>query len=546
MPQRIEVPGMGVVEFPDGMSDDDIASAIQRNTPKPATAGSRFAAGLADPIHGGAQLLTKMLPESLVQSGNRLNNWLAENTGLVAKLPAGGVDQQVREREQSLQTDGIDWARLAGNVLSPANLGLAKAMPAVSGLGGRMAAGAALGSGASALAPVGEGDFAEQKGAQLLTGAIGGGAVPAVASGIGRLVSPAASRNQQLDLLQREGVRPTVGQALGGFANKAEEKAMSLPLVGDSIAAARQRAAGDLNKAVANRALAPIGEKAEGTGRDLVADVQRKLSDAYNSLLPKLTWRPDGQFAQQALGLQQMVNTGAMKPDAVQAFNRILQDEVIGKMGAQNAMTGQTFKTVEANLGNHIRRLAGSQDADQRLLGDAVKELQDAMRGALQRSNPEATELKAINQGWANFKRLERAASYVGAEDGMFSPANLQSAVKALDRSKDKGKFARGDAYMQDLSDAAKTVLGNKVPDSGTAGRLMLGAGALSSGAINPGIPIGLGLGAAAYSAPMQSLLRAAVTSRPKAAEDIAGLLNKSAPMFAPTGGLLGLQFLQQ
>lgn len=33
MPQRIEVPGMGVVEFPDGMSDTQIAAAIKANMP---------------------------------------------------------------------------------------------------------------------------------------------------------------------------------------------------------------------------------------------------------------------------------------------------------------------------------------------------------------------------------------------------------------------------------------------------------------------------------------------------------------------------------
>lgn len=36
MAQLIEVPGMGVVEFPDGMSDDQIASAIKANMPQPA------------------------------------------------------------------------------------------------------------------------------------------------------------------------------------------------------------------------------------------------------------------------------------------------------------------------------------------------------------------------------------------------------------------------------------------------------------------------------------------------------------------------------
>lgn len=32
MPQQIEVPGMGVVEFPDGMTDDQIVAAIKKNT----------------------------------------------------------------------------------------------------------------------------------------------------------------------------------------------------------------------------------------------------------------------------------------------------------------------------------------------------------------------------------------------------------------------------------------------------------------------------------------------------------------------------------
>ena len=31
MPQIIEVPGYGDVEFPDGMTDDQISSAIQQN-----------------------------------------------------------------------------------------------------------------------------------------------------------------------------------------------------------------------------------------------------------------------------------------------------------------------------------------------------------------------------------------------------------------------------------------------------------------------------------------------------------------------------------
>lgn len=43
MPQQIDVPGMGVVEFPDGMSDQQIVAAIQANAPAKAPAVDKLA-----------------------------------------------------------------------------------------------------------------------------------------------------------------------------------------------------------------------------------------------------------------------------------------------------------------------------------------------------------------------------------------------------------------------------------------------------------------------------------------------------------------------
>ena len=206
------------------------------------------------------------------------------------------------------------------------------------------------------------------------------------------------------------------------------------------------------------------------------------------------------------------------------------------------------MKAVESDLGQKIAQLGGSTDADARLVADALREVQSSLRGLVQRNNPQfADELTAINKGWANFKRLERAASSVGAEDGMFSAAQLQNAVKALDRSKDKGKFARGQAFMQDLSDPAKNVLGSKVPNSGTADRMMNLPNLLTAGlgySVNPAIPAGMLLGAGAYTPPAQALLRGLVSSRPSLAQPVAGLLNRTSPMLSPAGGLLGIEML--
>jgi hypothetical protein len=62
MAQQIDVPGMGIVEFPDGMSDADITAAIQRNLPKQEPSGSVTGAakslgvGLAEGVTGLAGL----------------------------------------------------------------------------------------------------------------------------------------------------------------------------------------------------------------------------------------------------------------------------------------------------------------------------------------------------------------------------------------------------------------------------------------------------------------------------------------------------------
>ena len=52
MAQLIEVPGMGVVEFPDGMPDDQIAAAIKANLPQAAPKGSPVVQGIGNTAAG--------------------------------------------------------------------------------------------------------------------------------------------------------------------------------------------------------------------------------------------------------------------------------------------------------------------------------------------------------------------------------------------------------------------------------------------------------------------------------------------------------------
>jgi len=367
-------------------------------------------------------------------------------------------------------------------------------------------------------------------------GGAAGGAGQAVLGGLSRVIRPNTS--PQVQALLDEGITPTPGQILGGGFKRAEEGLTSLPLVGDAIKAGQTRAVEQLNTAAFNRALAPVGDKLPKgmQGREAVEYVGSQLGKRYDRLLPKLTTQADGQFMSEVSNLQNMMRTGAIAPTEAARFESILQNEILGKFmpGANGAptLTGETMKGIERDLGNLASKFGRSQDADQQMVGDAIREVQDNLRSLVSRSNPQhADEMGKINQGYANFKRVQRAASGVGAEEGVFSAAQLQSAVKALDRSKDKGAFARGDALMQDLAEPAKTVLGPKVPDSGTPFRAAAGAGALGGlGYFSPTALAGTLAASGLYSRPAQNALAALLTRRPDAAEPLANALRRLSP----------------
>ncbi len=524
----------------------------ETSQPEPVTALESFGRGVVDPISGGAQLLTHVLPSGVVEAGNNLNNWIADKTGLVATIPEGGLDQMLSEDEAKYQQrrqagaeegkPGVDWSRLVGNVASPANIAVASRIPVAASLAGRVASGAAGGSAVSAFAPVyGGGDYAGSKADQIGAGAALGGMLPAAIGGVSRVISPKAATNAKVAVLQAEGVKPTVGQTLGGRANVLEEKLMSWPLVGDAIANARTKSAESFNSAAINRATAPIGVKINEIGREGIAAAKKALSDAYDELTPRLTFAADTQFAGDVNKIRSMAGS-SLPPGEYRQFDKFLMEKVIAKMTNSGRMSGESFKTVESELSRQAKGYLGDPSFDKRKIGEALREVLISMRANLMRSNPEqAARLAKINEGYANFARLRRAGGMLGADEGVFTPGQLQSAVRAADESVGKGQFATGKAFMQDLSEAGKSVLGNKVPNSFTTDRALIAAGGLGLGAgVSPAIPAAMAGGAGLYTAPVQNALRFLLTSRPRGAENAANTLRNSYPMLIPAGVQFG------
>jgi hypothetical protein len=463
---------------------------------------------------------------------------MLSDTGLAVRqaLPGSSVTRaEVDERQARDAPLMGTWGGKLGNVAPKMAAGMGATMlPGMQGIGGAMLSSAAVG-----LAdPVGTNDSALKN---ALVSAGGGLAGYGLAKGTANVLAPQVPADAQR--LTAAGIYMTPGQRLGGAAKRAEDAMTSLPVMGDVIKSAQRKSFEGFNAAVANRALAPIkGKLPEGvTGREAVAYVESSLGKAYESALGRVkAVQADGQFASELQNLRNMVRSSPMPPEVKGQFDAVITNQIAGKLQGQSAMTGQTFKQVESEIGRLAARYGADASADRQLLGDALQETQAAMRRWLERAaGPDvAADVKAANAGWAEFKRMQRASSFLGAEDGVFSPANYQNAVKALDKSKDKGAFARGGALGQDLASDAVRLLGPKVPDSGTPFRTLVNEplkGAAST------LLMGLPVGAAYGFAPTRNALNLLMNApRPALATKAAAELRLMAPATTAFGSNVG------
>lgn len=511
MPFDVEMPDGTVIEdVPDGTPKEVIAqkwrSMQQKEQPQQAVSSPKWKgfvpAEVSKNIPNALNQAASGFVEGSVALGNlpmQMVRMGGEALGVPPKyLPLSTAEINQRNREtgftaSSPQGIGGKIARFAGEV-APSLIAFKAPTSAVEAA----SMGAILGGSQPAKTP-------EEFSTNVGVGGAAGGVM-------GAIFSPA--NRPEVRKLVKEGVNPTVGQLYGGAAQRAEEGLTSVPLVGDVIRTGQRRAVRELNTATINRALQPIGKSLPkgSAGREAVEAAEDILSKEYGSILPKITGKADDAFIQEIEGAKLIVRN--LSDDTANQLEKILKNEITDKFAKGGGeISGETFKGIESELGTIAREYGRSEHYDTRVLGHAVEAVRDSLRSMIARSNPqEQAALSRINKGWANLTRV-KLASAADKTGEMFSPAQLQAAVKRSDPSKAKSAFARGEALLQDLSEPAYNVLGSKVPDSGTPFRALTGAAALGGASyVSPyaalGVPL-LGL----YAPRVQSVVAKGLTS---------------------------------
>ena len=531
MPSYVQV-GNDVVEFPDGMTDEQIARAIS-GQPQVTPPSSGFMMGLKDPITGGAQLLPRAL--SSVTSGfgayqNPVSEFFTGEAQRMDEL-ARAEEQAYQQQRMARGETGFDVPRLAGNVLNPATIVPAtRAAQLARGAGyGATAQAVAGGAVGGAMQPVtGEGEFLPQKTQQIGVSAVTAPIGEKVVSAAGRVLNPLVSKAEQT--MRDLGITPTTGQTLGGQFKSMEEFAQNLPLIGSSIENARQRVLFDFNKSVVNNALKKVNDKlpSDVVGRDAIAYASEQVSNQYDDVLSKMTF--DLDFATTSNILSSLSKSTNLSANQRQEVASTLNDIVLGKFAGQK-IDGKEFKGIESDLRKKASNYLNSTVASEREVGQALSDVLGVLKKELYFQNPKQTpKLRRIDSAYSDLSVINIAAANSGAQSGVFTPKQFSTAVRQADATRRKSAFAKGKAKSQEISDAAVDVLGDQsrsTLEGRVAASTLGGLGMLSQPQI--GIPLAATV-PTMYSESGQAVLDALLRSRPELVKQAGGMLGRAAP----------------
>jgi len=395
-------------------------------------------------------------------------------------------------------------------------------------------------------APEGQGLQGAATGALLgvAGGALGEKAVRGAAAVARGVSDPAVTYLREL------GVPMTAGQvlastgALGRGLKKMEDAATSIPFVGNMIEARRREGLQAFNKAAFDIGAQTTGGQVQNIGQQGIADLADLKSQAYSNALDPITIDAGhSQFMQDVNAARQRAMAIPNVNGAQDAALAGLQSRIDGAIDPNtDLMSGRGFQEAYRGLARTARERAAGDYGHE--IGQTMRQGQDALASALETQKPGAYQ-GFVNANTAN-RRLNVLADAVNSaknqEGQMFTPAQLNAAdTTAASRLTGKVAAASGDRPFADLANAGQQVLPSKLPDSGTASRMMLqrlltgsallgtgAAGGYASGDTAGGTEMGLGLAAllaAGGTNRAQRVITSALVDRPENALRIADLL---------------------
>lgn len=528
MVQKVTVPDVGVVNFPDSMSAEEITKALQAMVagaaPKqPQTVTEKVLAspvggvirGLRDIPDAGAQMLTRGL-EAIAPAGSSMEKFMQEERKRVEEINRQAEQAyQQQWRQGQMKAGEFDVGRAIGGALGTA----VPATRAVQALGLATApvrAGAVSGAVGGALQPVTQpqDSFAEQKATQVGLGAalgagggylgdkltqilFGRGAAPSAAAtaATGEGAQSAEAILAATPSAQVTGggvnlgaVAPEAGAALTAAQRAILERGKSL---GFKTTPAQETGSRSLlqmearmesspftsgpfntikaeNQRVLNKATAQaIGVNSDELSNPVLAQAQRQISDVYKKVATPDLRKIDQMTVLNGIDLVDNAFEGlTTQPLKSNIFVKQFQD-----LANKGQASGEQLQALSSKIGRRAKNEMTTASGD-RELGTALFQIKEMVDDALASGLSQA-EQQAFAQARNNYRNLmtiRTASGVVNPSSGNVSGLNLAS---ALTRKDPQGfVFGQNQTPMYEaarFAQAFRPIVG----DSGTATRSM-------------------------------------------------------------------------
>lgn len=376
MPQYIEVNGE-VIEFPDNMSDAQIAAALKgQATPPAATIPGQAAKAPAtqeapstlEQMFGAGSPIARTLKGAIVDPALAVNQLLA-NTGLFGQDIKAGANRLVQQSEKMTEegrarvgSTGFDPYQLLGGVVSPVNklIGVAQAPATAGGMGSKVLSSVSTGAGLAAFQPVTgqDKDFVESK---LFQMGVGGVLGPLTEGGI-KAVGALANLFKGLTPSGREAAMKQYVDNLAG-----EDKTKVITALQD----AKELVTG--SRPTVSEALSDIPSAAE-----LLA-AQKKLSGQAGQV-GKFAERSAEQQAARVRALQQVSGTEAQRA-AVATKRSAVTGEMRETALDQANIAGPISTKLEKEISDGFNSLAAAEQTTGMVGSAARKQMETALAG---------------------------------------------------------------------------------------------------------------------------------------------------------------------
>ena len=479
------------IEGPEGATDAQVRAKIQEQIAGPKQ--DSFMTGLGRSVNQGLFFGYSEEGEALIRSLTNEKSYdenLAEIRGKLGQFrDENPVASTVAEVAGSLPTSMLGGLGLA-------KLGLTS-VPKVAATEG-----AIYGYG------TGEGGAAERAKSAAVSSVVSGGLGKAVDKFTPKVTDAAKA-------LMNEGIPVTPGQAVGGTPRRIEESLTSIPLVGDVIRSAEDKAFAAFNRTAMNKAINPLDVRVPKglQGQEAFDFAKTAIDDAYTEIMPKLKIKSDRKFKDSIINVLKKNDT--LTPELRKVLATIMQRQMLRPMQL-GKLKGEALKDLDSYLGTEASSFISSNDAFQRKLGKALFETQTALRNNLTATGGRDNAMKyaKVRKAFSRFQPVRNASVAAAGQGGNFTPKQLIAGIKKNDKTRGKTKTASGKAPLQSFANQANETISRTVPNSGTADRALMAAFATNPGAAVLGLsaaiptslvyqnPVGRALGRGLLQAP--------------------------------------------